>query len=95
MCARTHNGRFRLLTPPPSLHSLRWIYGRMAYEVFRFMFGWTDTNWGEADKGDLFRSAPFPQSSRHIFHWSQVGRSLLFFFYFISRCSSGIVVSAP
>ncbi|KAK4704098.1 lysosomal acid lipase/cholesteryl ester hydrolase, partial [Phenoliferia sp. Uapishka_3] len=51
-------------------------FGLLGYQMFAFLFNWTDTNWLLRRKPKMFRFTPSPVSSASIFWWT--GLSLLF-----------------
>ncbi|KAJ3217980.1 hypothetical protein HDU67_006880 [Dinochytrium kinnereticum] len=50
-----------------------YIFATLAYHMFHYLFGWTDTNWDPRNKTSYFQFTPRPQSSKAIHHWSQMG----------------------
>ncbi|KAJ3329237.1 hypothetical protein HDU76_008340 [Blyttiomyces sp. JEL0837] len=51
------------------------VFMTLAYHMFHYLFGWTDTNWNRAKKNAYFQFTPRPQSSKSIHHWGQMGRT--------------------
>jgi len=45
-------------------------FGLLGYQMFAFLFSWTDTNWLKRRKAKMFRFTPSPVSSASIFWWT-------------------------
>ncbi|GAA5820182.1 hypothetical protein JCM10212_006498, partial [Sporobolomyces blumeae] len=45
-------------------------FGLLGYQMFAFLFNWTDTNWLLRRKPKMFRFTPSPVSSASIFWWT-------------------------
>ncbi|KAJ3102457.1 hypothetical protein HDU97_000539 [Phlyctochytrium planicorne] len=50
-----------------------YVFATLAYHMFHYLFGWTDTNWDPRNKSSYFQFTPRPQSSKAIHHWAQMG----------------------
>ncbi|KAJ3115203.1 hypothetical protein HDU96_001049 [Phlyctochytrium bullatum] len=50
-----------------------YVFATLAYHMFHYLFGWTDTNWDPRNKSCYFQFTPRPQSSKAIHHWAQMG----------------------
>ncbi|KAI5475682.1 ab-hydrolase associated lipase [Pseudohyphozyma bogoriensis] len=48
-------------------------FGLLGYQMFAFLFNWTDTNWLLRRKPKTFRFTPSPVSSASIFWWTGYG----------------------
>lgn len=48
-------------------------FGLLGYQMFAFLFNWTDTNWLKRRKPKMFRFTPSPVSSASIFWWTGFG----------------------
>ncbi|KAI9361151.1 Alpha/Beta hydrolase protein [Zopfochytrium polystomum] len=49
------------------------VFMTLAYHMFHYLFGWTDTNWNPANKPAYFQFTPRPQSAKLLHHWAQMG----------------------
>ncbi|KAI8850921.1 hypothetical protein BC829DRAFT_415644 [Chytridium lagenaria] len=45
-----------------------YLFATLAYHMFHYLFGWTDTNWDPRNKSSYFQFTPRPQSSKAIHH---------------------------
>ncbi|KAJ3163731.1 hypothetical protein HK101_000599, partial [Irineochytrium annulatum] len=52
-----------------------YIFAALAYHMFHYLFGWTDTNWDPRNKSSYFQFTPRPQSSKALHHWAQMGKA--------------------
>ncbi|KAJ3040812.1 hypothetical protein HDV00_010427 [Rhizophlyctis rosea] len=50
------------------------IFATLAYRMFNWLFGWTDTNWSPLDKPHHFRFTPRPTSSKAVLHWCRMAK---------------------
>ncbi|KDE09117.1 hypothetical protein MVLG_00832 [Microbotryum lychnidis-dioicae p1A1 Lamole] len=48
-------------------------FGLLGYQMFAFLFNWTDRNWLNRRKSKMFRFTPSPVSSASIFWWTGYG----------------------
>lgn len=49
------------------------IYAALGYQMFAYLFQWTDTNWLHRRKPKMFRFTPQPVSSASLFWWAGKG----------------------
>ena len=51
-----------------------WLFGALAFEMFSYLFAWTDARWDRERKAHYFRFTPQPTSSRSILHWTDIAK---------------------
>ncbi len=51
-----------------------WLFTKLAYQMFFYLFGWSDTRWDKLYKNAYFRFTPRPVSSRVILQWTDVAK---------------------
>jgi pimeloyl-ACP methyl ester carboxylesterase len=50
-----------------------WPFAALGYQMFAFLFAWTDANWLMRRKAKMFRFTPQPVSSASIYWWAGAG----------------------
>jgi hypothetical protein len=50
------------------------LFAALGYEMFAFLFRWTDTQWDAQHKPAYFQFTPQPVSTRVLLHWAKIAR---------------------